>query len=64
MLRAIFPNEAQLKICIVHTFTVRRRVTRMDLASTRPLLGRFTGLISLGLWSGVGWGGRWIGFSS
>jgi hypothetical protein len=27
------------------------------------LRGKLTALISLGLWFGVGWGGRWIGFS-
>jgi len=61
---AFWVKMTSLVLVILFTFTVRRRVTRMDLASTRPLLGRFTGLISLGLWSGVGWGGRWIGFSS
>jgi len=29
----------------------------------RPMLGRFTALISLSLWFGVAGGGRWIGFS-
>ena len=52
-----------LFLALLFTFTVRRRVTRTGLASDRPLLGRFTALISLGLWFGVAWGGRWIGFS-
>ena len=46
---------------ILFTFTVQRRVTRMT--SARPWLFRFTALVSLILWSAVGWGGRWIGFS-
>jgi len=52
-----------LFLALLFTFTVRRRVTRTDLVFDRPLLGRFTALISLGLWFGVAWGGRWIGFS-
>jgi hypothetical protein len=52
-----------LFLALVFTFTVRRRVTRTDLAFDRPLPARLTALISLGLWFGVAWGGRWIGFS-
>jgi len=60
---AFWVKMTSLFLAIVFTFTFRRRVSRMDLISTRPLLGRLTALVSLGLWSGVGWGGRWIGFS-
>jgi hypothetical protein len=52
-----------LLLALLFTFTVRRRVTRIGLNSERPLPGRLTALISLGLWFGVAWGGRWIGFS-
>ena len=52
-----------LLLALLFTFTVRRRVTRMGLTSDRPLLGRSTAFVSLGLWCGVAWGGRWIGFS-
>src|SRR5437764_9478673 len=52
-----------LLLALLFTFTVRRRVTRTGLTSDRPLLRRSTALISLGLWCGVAWGGRWIGFS-
>jgi len=52
-----------LFLVLLFTFTVRRRVTRTGITSDQPLLGRFTALISLGLWFGVAWGGRWIGFS-
>ena len=52
-----------LFLALMFTFTVRRRVTRTGLTSDRPLLGRLTALISLCLWFGVAWGGRWIGFS-
>jgi len=52
-----------LLLALLFTFTVRRRVTRTGLTSDRPLLGRLTALVSLSLWFGVAWGGRWIGFS-
>jgi uncharacterized membrane protein YhdT len=48
---------------IVFTFTFRRYVLRTKLNRTHPLLGKVTALVSLGLWFGVGWGGRWIGFN-
>jgi hypothetical protein len=52
-----------LFLVLLFTFTVRRRVTQSNLTSDRPLPGRLTALISLSLWFGVAWGGRWIGFS-
>jgi uncharacterized membrane protein YhdT len=52
-----------LLLALLFTFTIRRRVTQTGLGSHRPQLGRLTALLSLGLWFGVAWGGRWIGFS-
>jgi hypothetical protein len=53
-----------LLLVLIFTFTVRRRVTQAGLTSDRPPLPeRVTALISLGLWFGVAWGGRWIGYS-
>jgi Family of unknown function (DUF6644) len=52
-----------LLLALLFTFTIRRRVTQTGLGSHRPLVGRLTALLSLGLWFGVAWGGRWIGFS-
>ena len=60
---AFWVKMTSLFLVLLFTFTVRRRVTRTGLTADRPLLGRFTALISLGLWFGVAWGGRWIGFS-
>ena len=54
---------ASLALVLLFTFTIRRRVTQMDLTTARPQLGRLTALTSLVLWFGVAWGGRWIGFS-
>jgi hypothetical protein len=52
-----------LFLALVFTFTVRRHVIRSGLTADRPLAGRLTALVSLSLWFGVAWGGRWIGFS-
>jgi hypothetical protein len=60
---AFWVKMTSLFLVIIFTFTVQRRVTRSDIASDRPLSGRLTALISLSLWFGVAWGGRWIGFS-
>jgi hypothetical protein len=60
---AFWVKVTSLFLVLLFTFTVRRRVTRTGLASDRPLLGRLKALVSLGLWFGVAWGGRWIGFS-
>jgi Family of unknown function (DUF6644) len=58
---AFWIKMAALFSAIVFTFTVQRRVTRMT--ESRPLLFGFIAVVSLFLWSAVGWGGRWIGFS-
>jgi len=50
-----------LFLVLLFTFTVRQRVIQSG--GNGPLSGRFTALISLVLWFGVAWGGRWIGFS-
>ncbi len=60
---AFWVKMTSLLLALLFTFTIRRYVTRTGLTIDRPLLGKFTGLVSLGLWFGVGWGGRWIGFS-
>jgi hypothetical protein len=52
-----------LFLALVFAFTIRRHVTQSGLAADRPRLGRFTGIVSLCLWAGVAWGGRWIAFS-
>lgn len=52
-----------LLLVLLFTFTVRRHVIRAKRNCTNPMLGKITALVSLGLWFGVGWGGRWIGFN-
>jgi hypothetical protein len=60
---AFWVKMTSLFLVLLFTLTVRRRVIRTGLSSDRPLPGRYAALISLGLWFGVAWGGRWIGFS-
>lgn len=52
-----------LVLAILFTFTVRLRVTMADERLVRRFWGGLTALVSMALWSGVAWGGRWIGFS-
>jgi hypothetical protein len=60
---AFWVKMTSLFLALLFTFTIRRSVAQADLTSPGPLPDRITGLISLGLWFGVAWGGRWIGFS-
>jgi hypothetical protein len=60
---AFWTKMTALALAIAFTFTIRRRVTLADDARVRPAVARAVGAISILLWSTVGWGGRWIGFS-
>jgi uncharacterized membrane protein YhdT len=52
-----------LLLVLLFTFTVYRQVTRTKSSSDRTSTARSAAVISLVLWAGVAWGGRWIGFS-
>jgi hypothetical protein len=60
---AFWVKMTSLLLAIVFTFTVRRKVTMADEAQLNPLWSKAVAVISVALWSGVGIGGRWIGFS-
>jgi hypothetical protein len=60
---AFWVKMTSLVLALLFTFTVRRRVTQAGLTHDGPLPDRITALISLALWFGVAWGGRWIGYS-
>ncbi len=60
---AFWIKMTSLFLVIVFTFTIHRRVTQGGFAEDNPQLAKLTGIISLILWFGVAWGGRWIGFS-
>jgi hypothetical protein len=52
-----------LFLALIFTFTVHRKVVLADESRVSPLSSRLVALVSVALWSGVGIGGRWIGFS-
>ena len=51
-----------LLLAMLFTFTVRQKVVRSDAARIPPLLGGLVAVVSLSLWFGVGFSGRWIAF--
>jgi len=59
---AFWVKMTSLFLVLVFTFTIRRRVTMMDELEAVSK-GKITAFVSLALWFGVAWGGRWIGFS-
>ena len=60
---AFWTKMTALLLAIVFTFTIRRRVVSAPEGRFSPTLYRTVGATSVLLWSTVGWGGRWIGFS-
>ena len=51
-----------LLLALLFTSTVRRKVAAADEAHVRPIWGKLVALVSLALWFGVGFSGRWIAF--
>jgi hypothetical protein len=60
---AFWVKMTSLFLALLFAVTIRRKMTQPDAAAGQPLLARTTAAISLSLWFGVAWGGRWIGFS-
>lgn len=60
--RPFWIKMSSLALAIVFTFTIRRKVVAADPERVGPFWGRLVGAVSLVLWGGVAWGGRWIGF--
>ena len=58
---AFWVKMTSLLLAILFTITVRRKVVGTD--TSTPLQSRVVALASVALWSAVGIGGRWIGFS-
>ena len=59
---AFWVKMASLFLVLIFTFTIKRRITMMDELETASAR-KVTAFVSLALWFGVAWGGRWIGFS-
>jgi len=51
-----------LVAAVTYTLTIRRRVVELDETRPGPIWRRLVALVSLGLWFGVGFSGRWIAF--
>jgi hypothetical protein len=60
---AFWFKMTSLLLAILFTFTLHRRITKSDEARVGVLWRRMAAVVSVALWSGVGIGGRWIGFS-
>jgi len=52
-----------LFLAIIFTFTLHRKVAMADEIRVGPLWSKLVAVVSVTLWSLVGIGGRWIGFS-
>jgi hypothetical protein len=52
-----------LFLAIIFTFTLHRKVAMADEIRVGPLWSKLAAVVSVTLWSLVGIGGRWIGFS-
>ncbi|MCY4588056.1 MAG: hypothetical protein OXB98_18650 [Bryobacterales bacterium] len=51
-----------LLLALLFTATVRRKVAAASETSLGPVWGKLVALVSLALWFGVGFSGRWIAF--
>ena len=60
---AFWFKMASLFLAIVFTFTIQRKVITASETRLQPVWSKVVALVSVMLWSGVGVGGRWIGFS-
>lgn len=60
---AFWFKMASLFLAILFTFTIQRKVVMAGETRFRPVWGKVVAVVSVILWSGVGFGGRWIGFS-
>jgi len=60
---AFWTKMTALALAIIFSFTIRRRVALAGETRVDPFWMRVVGATSILLWSTVGWGGRWIGFS-
>jgi hypothetical protein len=60
---AFWVKMTSLLLASLFTFTIVRRVAEADEARVAPLWRKTAALVSIVLWSAVGVGGRWIGFS-
>lgn len=59
---AFWIKMISLVLAMAFTYTIKKRVTAGDERTVSMGAGRLVGVVSIALWFGVAWGGRWIGF--
>jgi hypothetical protein len=60
---AFWVKMSCLALAIIFYFTIQTKVAMADEKKTSPIVMKLVAIVSLLLWTGVGIGGRWIGFS-
>ena len=60
---AFWTKMTALLLAVTFTFTIRRSVAFAPDGRFSPSSYKAVAITSIALWSTVGWGGRWIGFS-
>ena len=60
---AFWVKMSSLLLATLFTFTILRKVVTAAEPDVSPLRRKAVAIVSLILWTGVGVGGRWIGFS-
>ena len=59
---AFWIKMVSLALAMIFTYTIKKRVTAGDEKTVSIGMGKLVGVVSIALWFGVAWGGRWIGF--
>ena len=59
---AFWIKMVSLLLAMVFTYTIKKRVAAGDEKMFSVATSKVVGAVSLVLWFGVAWGGRWIGF--
>ena len=60
---AFWVKMISLLLAVLFTFTVQKRTALADEAMAGSIQPKLVAIVSLIFWTGVGIGGRWIGFS-
>jgi hypothetical protein len=50
-----------LVLAMIFTYTIKKRVAAGDEKAVSIGTSKLVGAVSIALWFGVAWGGRWIG---
>ena len=59
---AFWIKMVSLALAMLYTYTIKKRVTAGDEKTVSLGTSKLVGAVSIVLWFGVAWGGRWIGF--